>query len=710
MAININDIDDLYKKYGYIIKKPTEDVRIYIFQQGVYYGVDIFPLKADADTEQLKQSYAKSGYASRVTSYSSLAEAEEKLYNGFFSFTQTEKRIKERYHDYIDSRTKSLGASYEYIPSSFDILTQEDNDKTTLTNYIIKKISQPGAQLIIIEAAAGFGKTSTAYEILHNATTTSLCKNPILAELSRNRQARIFRYVLLDEIDREYPSLKSDLVIHEIQTGRIPLIIDGFDELLQKSNSAGEQDDSFESVEEMLETISSILQDNAKVILTSRCTAIFAGDEFCNWIDKKSESFETTRILLHKPDAVSWLGATRFKHLEKNNIPIDYIGNPVLLSFLRSLDSETFTTCCLDSESIVQRFFSSLLEREIERQKLIMTTNEQLSVFQNLAKDFVAYGITSEDKNFVGSLLLDANRNLLNEIRNRYKSELRPSIEELVETLTNHALLDRVGGNEESIAFINQYVFGYFIGQCACAADEDWLLDHYASPDYIELSATTFSTRSPDAKSCLHQKICLVEDVLDARQKLFIDQMLIGTTHRSFNNAAFDEMSFDKFIFSDDSTLNYCYFSDCSFTRVTIPSSALNNTTFINSTFRDCIFQISEYQPHSGTAASFINCNDFNSGFITNISTYTREQNIIPMSSTKNYKLEVLRQFWPVGRPNAANSRKLRTLYAGFKPSEHYDISNAIKELNDMDIISQSRSFVSLNNTKMNEIRSLLGY
>ena len=54
--------------------------------------------------------------------------------------------------------------------------------------------------------------------------------------LSKNRSASIFRYILLDEIDHEYPTLDSNLVTHEIRTGRIPLIIDGFDELLSNSD------------------------------------------------------------------------------------------------------------------------------------------------------------------------------------------------------------------------------------------------------------------------------------------------------------------------------------------------------------------------------------------------------------------------------------------------------------------------------------------
>lgn len=59
---------------------------------------------------------------------------------------------------------------------------------------------------------------------------------PIFTELSKNRKAALFRYVLLDEIDRKFTSLSSELVISEIRNGKVPLIIDGFDELISRSN------------------------------------------------------------------------------------------------------------------------------------------------------------------------------------------------------------------------------------------------------------------------------------------------------------------------------------------------------------------------------------------------------------------------------------------------------------------------------------------
>ena len=58
----------------------------------------------------------------------------------------------------------------------------------------------------------------------------------MFTELARNRSANIFKYILLDEINIEYPTLNLELVTKEIKNGRIPLIIDGFDELIIKTD------------------------------------------------------------------------------------------------------------------------------------------------------------------------------------------------------------------------------------------------------------------------------------------------------------------------------------------------------------------------------------------------------------------------------------------------------------------------------------------
>lgn len=140
--------------------------------------------------------------------------------------------------------------------------------------------------LLIIEAAAGFGKTCTAYEILNRYTENNSDKLPFFTELARNREARVFKHILLNEIDEQLPSgIKQNVVIDQITKGRIPLIIDGFDELISK-------DSKKEDVESMISTIVDLLKGEAKIIITSRKTAIFNSEEFLEIISALNSAFK----------------------------------------------------------------------------------------------------------------------------------------------------------------------------------------------------------------------------------------------------------------------------------------------------------------------------------------------------------------------------------------------------------------------------------
>ncbi len=197
---------------------------------------------------------------------------------------------------------------------------EESDSLIEIVNSILKR-NHP--QLVIIEAAAGYGKTCASYEILNRLVNKSdQILSPLFTELSKNRSAKIFRYILLDEIDLEFPTLNSELVIHEIKTGRIPLIIDGFDELLEKVNVSNiDISDAFGEIETMLNTIGNLLDKNAKIILTTRKTAIFSGFEFDKWVQKWDNKFEVTRFSLKEPRIKDWLGTERFSIVKNSEYP-----------------------------------------------------------------------------------------------------------------------------------------------------------------------------------------------------------------------------------------------------------------------------------------------------------------------------------------------------------------------------------------------------
>jgi hypothetical protein len=213
--------------------------------------------------------------------------------------------------------------------------------------------------LIIVEAAAGFGKTSTAYELLNTYSTVTENFRPFLMELSKDRTASNFRYLLLSQIEQNFDILlKNDIVIYNIKQGRIPLIIDGFDELLSKDLDDGAMDAKFSDVETMLSTIADLLTDKSKVILTTRKTAIFSGENFADWIYQKIDDkydFDVIRYQLDNPSIENWLTPERYKMIPQN--VANSLSNPVLLSYLRYIDNNEFGKVVNAPFTLVNSYF-----------------------------------------------------------------------------------------------------------------------------------------------------------------------------------------------------------------------------------------------------------------------------------------------------------------------------------------------------------------
>ena len=186
-------------------------------------------------------------------------------------------------------------------------------------------------------------------------------------------------------MDAEFPNMiHSELIIDHIHSGRIPLIIDGFDELLSKEEwNENSSSDNFSSVETMLTTIGQLLINNAKVILTSRKTAIFSGEDFQQWYDNYNGKFNVYRFSIDAPKVDDWLDNEKLEVLKESSVQLKHISNPVLLSYLRSLSLAEFREIMPRAELILDKYFERLLNREQERQNLPASPEKQLAIFQN---------------------------------------------------------------------------------------------------------------------------------------------------------------------------------------------------------------------------------------------------------------------------------------------------------------------------------------
>ncbi|HDT2978589.1 TPA: NACHT domain-containing protein, partial [Klebsiella pneumoniae subsp. pneumoniae] len=203
---------------------------------------------------------------------------EKNLFKGFFSVKRTKANFERDYNLHISNITKSFptaNIAYEYIQSPYHKDGEYFENEVDILSDIRSDINTNGPKLILIEAPAGFGKTCTAYEIGRILSEQDDEHLVLFAELSRDRHAKIFNHVLQRELARSFPAVPPMLVNKEIKNGKITVILDGFDELL---NEREDEKFQFEKSQAMLETIGKMLENNAKIILTTRKTAILQGD------------------------------------------------------------------------------------------------------------------------------------------------------------------------------------------------------------------------------------------------------------------------------------------------------------------------------------------------------------------------------------------------------------------------------------------------
>jgi hypothetical protein len=538
-----------------------------------------------------------------VKTLKDIENIEEYLFEGFFIKTPLGNELKTRYNQFVNKQLNNLpeGSKYEYIESSYDIIHQDDTGALTeIRSFagsnevsLIEKLNSlmsesKGALFIILEAAAGFGKTCTAYEVLNTFSTKNTKQLPFFTELSRNREARIFKHILLKEIDEQFPNgIKQNIVIDQITKGRIPLIIDGFDELITKESNK-------EEVESMLTTIVDLLKGKAKIIITSRKTAIFNSEEFLNTINESRNEFSLARIEIKEPTIENWLPKERINLLKENNFPFDQIANPVLLSYLRNISQEKLQAYITDSSngSLIDKYIDYLLKREQIRQNIKLNTETQLRIFRKLMRFMTEFNITAESKETIKELIKDYNQKILHNSLKEYIAEEKPSMEDLVETLSNHVFLDRKpNGN---IGFVNDFIFGLLVGENLILKkyEEYYTQIHKTLPqDFASKAVQSFRIQSEDRRLKLWDEFNSKPFEFEPKFFFILDYSYLNEFTREYNSLYIDDIEINDIVFSKNSPFKECGFSNITFNNCTFELSAFFDCTFHNCSFYNCSIQ-----------------------------------------------------------------------------------------------------------------------
>lgn len=645
--VDIERLDSLFFEYGYTLQEKRDSCRVYLLRQGMYYGAEIVIFDG-SDQQILYDEYSGAGFSVKRQHFDSIEEAEEYLFQGFFKTDLSRFEINQRYCDFADKQTKPYGINsgiqYEYIPMPFLVYKDsydEGKAGSDIVNTIFEQFELPGAHLVIVEAAAGYGKTCTSYELYKSFLDREPSKSikPIFTELSRNRDAKQFKYVLWSEIDKEKSTMaKQDLVVYNIKKGRIPLIIDGFDELLSKDiDSGGEEGiDEFQQVETMLSTIGSLLTEEAKIILTSRKTAIFAGSQFEEWIDSYGGAFDVVRIQLEKPEIKSWLPTDRYEALIEAKVPLSHVSNPVLLTYLRNIPKKEFDQVTKTSNAdITSKYFDFLLNRERIRQNLIIPAMEQQTIFENLALTFAEYDIMGESRQFVKELIVDYNKPKL--IQYKELDPNNPTLSELADTLTNHALLDRVG-NKDYLTFVNEYIFGYLLGRAILNNSCVTLSKQVPFPeDILERAIFAFKYASEEDRISLWNKLSVFKGKMNIHHSLLVDSLLMHRVIKTYESCGVNSILFEEVEFNNnDGEFINVSFVDCTFEKCIFYPAMFSRTFFTGCKFIDCSLK-RDALFCDGSDVHFYGCEDYHTGFISQF----KQNQMVEVEANEQASLEI---------------------------------------------------------------------
>ena len=696
----IEEIEALYEFYGFSKVKQSDDYVVFTYSNGYFYNAEIIKFNNQIEETKLKREFEEAGYSVRIIEYVSLEKTHELLFNGFFAVKNINDRLLKDYELFGELQSKKLlGATYEYVEPKCN--WNCEGEQKDLIFGIYEQIQKPGAQLIILEAAAGYGKTCTSYELIKmiadNCTDNFA---PIFTELSKNRKAALFRYVLLDEIDRKFTSLSSELVISEIRNGKVPLIIDGFDELISRSNKNMSDPNSVEDDSQtMLDTIAELFEPGCqtKVVLTSRKSAIFTGDIFEEWKDKHLPKCNVTRVSIDEPTVSDWIGFEKTEYLEKHGIPFASIINPILLAFMRSMEMDKFEETCSNVENVISYYFNSLLERERERQSLQLTVKEQYRIMEQIAKDFVEFEIIAEEISFIRDLFIEIIHDNYKSYRDRYVAiEERPTEEEFATKLAGHALLNRISPQKNQIGFINDFIFGILIGDCIL--EDDSILEEMDGK-YIDIACTAYASRSDEKKNELLEKVLPQIDRLNYEQQLDTEIKLANTIQRNYESHYFSNRSFQDVFFDGSYGFKKCTFRNCLFKE-----SIFVTRAFEECSFYDCKFYDIEVIRDTTTNRKLIfSANCVGHEKLMKESAY-EEANIV----TDNYEQIVLKMYWRKG--NRFSRGRLPEMFLLRTPNEEtrMGIANALESLKHKNLLYKEGHYWFVNTEKIKEIKEIL--
>ena len=340
----------------------------------------------------------------------------------------------------------------------------------------------------------------------------------------------------------------------------------------------------------MLSTIVELLSGNAKIIITSRRTAIFNSEEFYNWMTDRNLDYSMIKITITEPQINDWLDNEKVKIIENNAFPIEDIANPVLLTYLKYLETDTLKEMIEKEESIVNNYLDFLLQREQTRQNLLIEPETQLRIFRKLVRLLSEFDIKAAAKEDIKDFILEYNKTILKNTLEKYQPESRPKIEQLADTLSNHAFLDKKD-NRNIIGFVNELILGTLVGQnLANGKYEEHIPNFHIQLNqmFSLLAVQAYKVQNKSEKLKLWETFYKFKFPYDKQFFFSIDIWFKKELVTNYFQESLNKFVVENILFKKEKQFIETVFTDCTFKNCTFSLMTFEKTSFVNCSFYDC--------------------------------------------------------------------------------------------------------------------------
>jgi hypothetical protein len=200
------------------------------------------------------------------------------------------------------------------------------------------------------------------------------------------------------------------------------------------------------------------------------------------------------------------------------------------------------------------------------------------------------FDIKAESKSFIKDILKDYNRNIFDDYIKNYPKLPKPTQDELADTLSNHALLDRK--QHDNVGFINEFILGILIGRNLI---ENKYQEHYLTnfttiitQDFAYLAISAFKVQPQERRETLWNILHNNEFPYDAKFKFYRDFYLRNEFIDYYEEITIEEISFSNMNFTVTKQFLNSIISNCKFFNCTFNIATFDNSGFINCKFYDC--------------------------------------------------------------------------------------------------------------------------